>query len=424
MLGEPVPDRLRLDREFANRIMFTFNAPFSSRIRVMSKAVVRTSWIDNLRSFLTVLVVAHHSSLAYTTFAKFDKANYMSSTAPVVDNSRWIVMDVFEGFNDIFFMSLMFLVSGIFFYRSIAKKGRRKFLSDRLLRLGLPFVIVVTLIMPLAYYPSFYLAEQRKGFAAFIHDFIFHQHWPAGPCWFIWVLLSFNLLAAIIPLHWFTSAHSALLKLAQKPFRFLSLFFVLAALAYVPLSLKVGQYTWTAIGPFAFQLNRILLYFLFFLFGSFMGASDWEDQFFTGTKMLKQSAVRWVVLSIVCFFSFGFYAGLAQDLVKTGKLDRETADFIFSLLFVGSCIASSLAFIAVFRKRINASGKWWKSLSANAYGIYLVHYIFVNWIQFVLLSVPVQDFVKFALVFLGALLLSWLIIEQIRKTVWVNRLIG
>src|SRR5262244_517376 len=75
----------------------------------MNKAIIRTSWIDNLRSFLTVLVVAHHSSLAYTTFAKFDKTNYMSSTAPVVDNSRWIVMDIFAGFNDIFFMSLMFL---------------------------------------------------------------------------------------------------------------------------------------------------------------------------------------------------------------------------------------------------------------------------------------------------------------------------
>jgi surface polysaccharide O-acyltransferase-like enzyme len=390
----------------------------------MNKAIIRTSWIDNLRSFLTLLVVAHHSSLAYTTFAKFDKTNYMSSTAPVVDNSRWIVMDIIEGFNDIFFMSLMFLISGLYFYRSIAKKGKRKFLSDRVLRLGLPFAIVVTLIMPLAYYPSFYLAEQRTSFAAFIHDFIFHQHWPAGPAWFIWVLLAFNLLAAIIPLHYFTASHTALMKLTQKPFGFLSLFFVLAAIAYTPLSLTVGQFTWTAIGPFAFQLNRILLYFLFFLFGCCIGAPDWEGQFFTGTKMLNQSAARWLVLSMVCFFIFGFYAGLAQDLVKTSRMDRDIADFIFSLLFVSSCIASSLAFIAFFRKRIYASGKWWKSLSANAYGIYLVHYIFVTWIQFALLSLPVPVVVKFAVVFLGALLLSFLFIQQLRKIVWINRLIG
>ena len=185
----------------------------------MNKAVIRTTWIDNLRSFLTVLVVAHHSSLAYTTFAKFDKTTYIKSTAPIVDSSRWIGMDIFENFNDIFFMSLMFLISGLFFYRGIKKKGRKIFLADRLIRLGLPFVIVVALIMPLAYYPSFYLAEQRTSFAAFIHDFIFHQHWPPGPPWFIWILLSFNLVAAFIPIHFYTSVHAVLMKLTTKTFR-------------------------------------------------------------------------------------------------------------------------------------------------------------------------------------------------------------
>ncbi len=390
----------------------------------MNKAVIRTTWIDNLRSFLTVLVVAHHSSLAYTTFAKFDKATYIKSTAPIVDSSRWIGMDIFENFNDIFFMSLMFLISGLFFYRGIKKKGRKIFLADRLIRLGLPFVIVVALIMPLAYYPSFYIAEQRTSFAAFIHDFIFHQHWPPGPPWFIWILLSFNLVAAFIPIHFYTSAHAVLMKLTKKPFAFLSFFFLVSALAYIPISLNVGQYTWTGIGPFVFQLNRIFLYFFFFLFGSCLGASDWEDQLFSGTRLLNQSSTFWVVLCVVCYNIIGLYSLLAPGLVRAGKMDRETGDFIYSLLFVGSCIASSLAFIAVFRKRINKSGKWRKSLSANAYGIYLVHYTFVTWIQFVLLSVPLPVIVKFIVVFLGALLLSWLIIQQVRRTGWVNRMIG
>ena len=380
----------------------------------MNKAVIRTTWIDNLRSFLTVLVVAHHSSLAYTTFAKFDKATYIKSTAPIVDSSRWIGMDIFENFNDIFFMSLMFLISGLFFYRGIEKKGRKKFLADRLMRLGLPFVIVVALIMPLAYYPSFYMAEERTSFAAFIHDFIFHQHWPPGPAWFIWILLSFNLLAACIPIRFYIAAHAGLMNWKQKPFAFLAFFFLVSALAYIPISLSVGQYTWTGVGPFVFQLNRIFLYFLFFLFGSCLGASSWEDQLFSCTKLLNKSSTFWVVLCLVCYNIIGLYSLLA----------RETNYFIYSLLFVGSCIASSLAFIAVFRKRINKSGKWRKSLSANAYGIYLVHYVFVTWIQFALLSIPLPVIVKFMVVFLGALLLSWLIIQQVRRTGWVNRIIG
>lgn len=68
----------------------------------------RDIWLDYLRSFLTVLVVAHHSSLVYTTFAIFDRNAYVNSTNPVVDAKRWIGLDIFENFNDIFFMSLMF----------------------------------------------------------------------------------------------------------------------------------------------------------------------------------------------------------------------------------------------------------------------------------------------------------------------------
>ena len=84
----------------------------------------RNIWVDNLRSSLTILVVAHHSTLAYTSFARFDKEVYINSTNPIVDPKRWVGLDIFQNFNDIFFMSLMFLIGGLFLSKSIAKKGR------------------------------------------------------------------------------------------------------------------------------------------------------------------------------------------------------------------------------------------------------------------------------------------------------------
>lgn len=95
---------------------------------------LRYPWLDYLRGFLTLLVVAHHSSLAYTTFATFNKEMYVSSTNPVVDITRWLGMDYFEDFNDIFFMALMFLIGGIFLMSSIQKKGQSSFISDRFYR--------------------------------------------------------------------------------------------------------------------------------------------------------------------------------------------------------------------------------------------------------------------------------------------------
>jgi peptidoglycan/LPS O-acetylase OafA/YrhL len=83
----------------------------------------RAIWLDYLRAFITVLVVAHHSSLAYTTFASFNKAAYNASTHPIVDTVRSHGLDIFEDFNGVFFMSLMFLISGIFVLPALASSS-------------------------------------------------------------------------------------------------------------------------------------------------------------------------------------------------------------------------------------------------------------------------------------------------------------
>ncbi len=44
---------------------------------VAREKTVREVSIDYLRAFVTLLVLAHHSSLAYTTFAHADAANYL-----------------------------------------------------------------------------------------------------------------------------------------------------------------------------------------------------------------------------------------------------------------------------------------------------------------------------------------------------------
>jgi hypothetical protein len=78
--------------------------------------------IDYLRTTLTLMVLAHHSSLAYTSWAHFNKEHIFRSTAPVVDGMRWAFFDYAENFNDVFFMSLMFFVSGLFVYPALRKQ--------------------------------------------------------------------------------------------------------------------------------------------------------------------------------------------------------------------------------------------------------------------------------------------------------------
>jgi peptidoglycan/LPS O-acetylase OafA/YrhL len=63
-------------------------------------------------------------------------------------------------------------------------------------------------------------------------------------------------------------------------------------------------------------------------------------------------------------------------------------------------------------------------LKRDAYGLYLVHYVFVVWLQYALLAAGLLAVVKGAIVFAGTLLLSWGIIAAIRRIPPAAQVIG
>ena len=63
-------------------------------------------------------------------------ANTQPVFEAIVDSAAsWKGFDIFIGFNDIYFMPLMFLISGNFVLSSIERRGRRAFVRERFLRL-------------------------------------------------------------------------------------------------------------------------------------------------------------------------------------------------------------------------------------------------------------------------------------------------
>jgi uncharacterized membrane protein (DUF485 family) len=92
--------------------------------------------------------------------------------------------------------------------------------------------------------------------------------------------------------------------------------------------------------------------------------------------------------------------------------------------FVLSCAATSFAFLALFTRWVRKPNRVVDNLSANAYGIYLFHYVCVSWLQLALLDAPLSGAAKGSLVFLGAVLLSWMLSAILGRIRFIARVLG
>src|SRR5438128_3579912 len=158
---------------------------------------------------------------------------------PIIDRARFVGFDLFCAFQYVHLMHLMFFLSGLFVWPSLLRKGARTFLYDRVLRLGVPFVLGVYVLMPVAYYAVYRVTAVDPSWSAFWSHWIALPFWPSGPMWFLWVLLLFNVAAAA--LFWLAPrAGEALGRLSEnagvRPGRFFLALVAVSAVAYLPLS--------------------------------------------------------------------------------------------------------------------------------------------------------------------------------------------
>jgi surface polysaccharide O-acyltransferase-like enzyme len=71
----------------------------------------------------------------------------------------------------------------------------------------------------------------------------------------------------------------------------------------------------------------------------------------------------------------------------------------------------------------NSKGKIFDSLAANAYGMYLIHYMLVSWLQLALLNSNLPALAKGSLVTVATILLSWGATAMLRRIPAVARIL-
>ena len=95
----------------------------------------RKCYLDNLKVFLTVLVIFHHAGQAYGSGGGWA---YQPSNSGEFLPWIWHFFSVNAGF----FMGLFFLISGYFVPASYDRQGGRVFVRKKLMRLGIPLLFI------------------------------------------------------------------------------------------------------------------------------------------------------------------------------------------------------------------------------------------------------------------------------------------
>jgi peptidoglycan/LPS O-acetylase OafA/YrhL len=386
-------------------------------VTAMSKSSLA---LRNLRGFAIVMVVAFHSAIAYLASQPaaplpFDSPPYGWTANPIVDSERWIGFDLFCASQYVYLMHLMFFLSGVFVWPSLLRKGAGAFLRDRFLRLGVPFLLGVTLLMPIAYYPVYRITAADPSVSAYWSQWLALPFWPSGPMWFLWCLLALDLAAA--GLYWLASGSGHLLarlsaNAGTSPGRFFIALVSMSALAYLPLSAVFKPWQWVEFGPFGFQPSFAPQYAMYFFAGLGIGAHGIERGLLAADGILARNWKLWLAAAPAAFLLWI----IPTALIESGEdASMPGLQIVADLGFVLSSATICFAVAGVFLRFAAVPRPMLESLSENAYGIYLVHYAFVIWLQYLLLGIALFAIAKAAIVFTGSLLLSWMSAAAARR---------
>ncbi|MFM9864399.1 MAG: acyltransferase family protein [Micropepsaceae bacterium] len=385
--------------------------------------------IGYLRAFVTMLVVAHHALVAYLpdvrapTAAEWSSKNMLWTAFPVVDSERVPAFGLLIGINDIFFMSLMFFISGLFVWPSLTRKGALSFAGDRIVRLGLPFAVAAAVLAPLAYYPSYLQGGGAPDLASYAGAWLSLDAWPAGPAWFLWLLLAFDLLVVIVyvivprfgnGLAWLSA------NADSRPWAYAAGLIVVSGAGFLAMNLYLGYDAWVHWGPFFVQAGRVLHYAVYFFAGIGVGAYGLDRGLLDVSGKLARRWWLWLPLGLAAFVAL-----TAAFLTALGMKFQPQLPWTIALcaLFAIACASLSFSLVAVFVRFFKRAGPVFDSLRRNAYGIYLLHYAYAVWLQFALLGAPLTGLEKGGIVFGTTLVLSWATTALLRTFPSIARVI-
>jgi surface polysaccharide O-acyltransferase-like enzyme len=374
-----------------------------------AKPRTRQFFLDNLRIYLTIIVIFHHVALAY------GGAGNWAVKDPAVDDISPIFLIFFNALNQTYFMSAFFLLAGYFTPRSLERKGTKQFLLDRLIRLGIPIVIYTTIILNITQYM---LDAYYRGVPYHIRI-----EYEPGHLWFLQALLFFAIIYVIFRALTGRIAPKKSIQLYRDTFPPDAILFlcigILTVLTFIEhLAFPVGK---------AIFLNFQAGFFVHYTFCFYIGVLAYRGDWFR--HLSKAQARRWGIMSLVViplFFVIFILGGALEGEENIAKFTSglHWQSFAFSLWLTFLLVGIIVFLLYFFRERLNQTSPITKSIAANVYTVYIIHQTILYALNILLLPINIPTILKFFIVSLIAVPVCFLLSSLIRRIPYARRVLG
>jgi glucans biosynthesis protein C len=382
---------------------------------VQSKATTRLLFVDNIRVFLTILVILHHTMIIYAASGNWGL--YMEGRQDDITKAlgAW-----FCAVNQAYFMSLFLLISAYFVPGSYDRKGAGHFLKDRLIRLGIPLIVYSWIISPLSYVVVIYVTlGQVLPLSRYLPGAGFEGILGAGPLWFVEVLLIFSLVYVLWRRFFRPNPPVPPVDTASR-------FPGNAAIVLFALLTGIGTFLVRLVFPVDWNFSLLNLQFPFFvpyiaLF--IVGLIAYRRNWLLG---LPDTVGRhWLIVAVVMILLWwpGVLIGGGATSAEPFKGGWHWQSLANALWESFQCVSMCIGLIYLFRRYLNRQGRLAKFLSPNAYIAYIIHAQVITATALVLRNVDLYPLLKFGLVALIAVPLCFVLGNLIRKLPYADRVL-
>ncbi len=376
---------------------------------------------------MVLLVVVYHVSVAY------------SSAAPiwyVMDSDRSLFFDLLFAVLDVFMMPVLFFIAGYFALHSQRQKTMGVFIAAKLKRLGIPWLFGAVFLVPVLCYFYFYSRTTTPlSFWTFWQDFLksmgdlqivfidynlydvnfmnnytnYMNHFSPRYLWFISLLLFFFIGFALlyqIKSQFFGSNSRQNAEKTSTHSIWIALFIagIVISLSTTFINSFFSEFAWVDIyNLLTFQVSRFPVYLVLFVLGIYAYSKNW----FTKHE-LPGSVVAWFIACVILLLIFlGIFYYIFETYIEANNPIPFELNLIFGFVRAFLVIAF-LVFLNSFACRYwNRATKMEQNLAANSYAIYIIHMPIVVIFQFAFLSVNISIFLKFGIIVLLSILVSY-----------------